>query len=97
MQTVEVNRRAELLDSALTRATLSGGRLVSRGQYEAVVEWGRKRWHVLHMILSVLTFGGWLIVWGVLGATNPLRRRVVTVDEYGRTWITNKVGEYVPY
>ena len=97
METIELNRRAELLDSALTRATLSGGRLVSRGQYEAVIEWGQKRWHVLHLILTVFTFGAWLIVWGILGATNPLRRRVVTVDEYGRMWITNRLGVYEPF
>ena len=97
METIELNRRVELLDSAVTRATLQGGRVVSRGQYEAVIETGRKKWHVLHAILTLFTLGGWLVVWLIASLMDPLRRRVVTVDEYGRTWMTNRLGVYEPF
>lgn len=41
--------------------------------------------HILHLLLTVLTFwacGGWLWVWIVVALSN--NRRVVTVDAYGR-------------
>jgi len=35
--------------------------------------------HILHLILSIVTFGFWLIVWIVLGITNSAKRpRCVT-------------------
>lgn len=35
--------------------------------------------HVLHLILSVLTVGLWVIVWAILGASNSAERTRCTV------------------
>jgi hypothetical protein len=35
--------------------------------------------HVLHLVLSVLTAGVWLVVWAILGASNSAERTRCTV------------------
>ena len=39
--------------------------------------------HILHLILSIITFGFWLIVWILMGVFGGEKRAMVTVDEYG--------------
>jgi hypothetical protein len=91
--TVSLEQRSVALDRAVSIAALSGGRMVTRGQTEAVMEFGQKPNHVLHAILSIFTCGLWLFVWLVLAAGNRVTRETLTVDEYGRSWISNS-GEW---
>lgn len=90
--TVTMEQRSVALDSAVSRASMGGGRLVSRGQTEAVFEFGEKPNHVLHAIISFLSCGLWLFVWLLIAATSSVVRRTVLVDEYGRTWISSPTG-----
>lgn len=90
--TVSMEQRALALDSAVSRASMSGGRLVSRGQTEAVFEFGQKPNHVLHAIVSFLSCGLWLFVWLFIAMVSSVVRRTIVVDEYGRTWISNSSG-----
>lgn len=48
--------------------------------------------HVLHLLLTLVTFGLWAIVWVVLAIdSRPERRHLVSVDEAGRVWVDNQL------
>jgi hypothetical protein len=60
-----------------------GARIESQGDFEAVLVKGNRPNHILHLILSLLTAGLWLIVWVLLAAFGGEERVLFTVDEYG--------------
>lgn len=89
---VSMEQRVLALDSAVSRASMGGGRLVSRGQTEAVFEYGERPNHVLHAIITIFSCGLWGLVWLIIAATSQIVRRTVVVDEYARAWISSPRG-----
>lgn len=75
-------RRAALAERLQT-FTSDGWRVESQTDFNAVLAKGNKH-HILHLILSILTAGLWLIVWGILAFTSKEHRRVLMVDENGQ-------------
>lgn len=75
--------RTAVLDRELQKRGASGWRTESRGQFQATVVKGRRPSHLLHLILSVLTLGLWLVVWLVLALLRRERRALLTVDAFG--------------
>jgi hypothetical protein len=75
--------RREILNREVTAALQQGGRIESQSDFNAVVLHGKPVNHVLHLILSVLTVGFWLIVWALLVLTNKPQRVVFSVDSDG--------------
>ena len=59
-------------------------RVESQSDYQAVLVSGKKVNHVLHLILTLLTFGLWVFVWIGLVIFGGEKRRMVSVDEYGQ-------------
>jgi hypothetical protein len=49
------------------------------------VVYGKRVNHILHLILSVLTLGVWLLVWllVVIGAATQRDRRILSLDAEG--------------
>ena len=45
---------------------------------------GRRPNHLLHLVLSVITFGIWLFVWLGIAAFGGESRFRLSVDEYGK-------------
>jgi hypothetical protein len=63
----------------------SGYRVESQTDFQAILVRGRRPNHLLHLILSVITVGLWaLFVWLPLAIFGGEKRKVITVDEYGR-------------
>jgi hypothetical protein len=52
---------------------------------------GRRLNHVLHLILTVLTLGLWLVLWSLLGLFGGEKREVLRIDEWGNPSI-EKLG-----
>lgn len=77
-----VDRKA-VLDRELMARAASGWRTESRGEFQATVVKGKRPSHLLHLVLSVLTAGVWLIVWLLVGLLGGEKRRMVTVDDDG--------------
>jgi hypothetical protein len=50
---------------------------------QVVVVMGKRPNHILHLLLSVVTFGLWLPVWFVIGVTSKVTRAVLTVHPDG--------------
>lgn len=78
-----VDTRAAL-QAALARQLRKGARVESQSDHSAVVVRGSKPNHVLHLILSVVTGGIWLVVWGWMVGVKKEHRIMVSVDGHGR-------------
>lgn len=61
-----------------------GWRVQSQTATTAQLLKGKPTNHVLHLILSLITLGIWLIVWVLVAIFAGQKQKVVTVDEYGR-------------
>ena len=72
-----------LLTVAVQREIAAGGRVEHASDTTAVLAHGARLNHVLHLLLSVFTFGLWLVVWVVLAATGAPSRVMLTVDPCG--------------
>jgi hypothetical protein len=77
--------RKALLDSALHLWGARGFRIENRSDFQATVSKGKEIRHVLHIVLSFLTGGMWLFVYIPLWLLTGIRRRMVSIDEYGNT------------
>lgn len=75
--------RKELLARTLAGQIAAGGRVESQSDFQAVVVNGKKVNHVLHLILTLVTLGFWVIIWIALAIFGGEKRSMVTVDEFG--------------
>lgn len=55
---------------------------------------GHRLNHVLHLLLSIVTLGLWLIVWILLASFGGETRWLVKVDEYGNVSGLSKMRTY---
>lgn len=77
-------QRAAALERYVLSAGQQGWRVQSQTATTAQLLKGKPTNHVLHLILSIITLGLWLIVWVLVTIFAGQKQRVVTVDEYGR-------------
>ena len=75
--------RRVILARTLQSQIVQGGRIESQSDFQAVVVTGQRINHVLHLILTLVTFGLWGIVWIVMAFIGGEKRSVVSVDEFG--------------
>jgi hypothetical protein len=76
--------RKQMLDRAIGVKIGEGGQMEHRvGDYEAVVKTGSKPNHVLHLVLTIFTFGLWGIVWLILAMGTHERVSTMSVDGHG--------------
>ena len=80
---ISSDHRKELLAQAVTRYVVEGFRVEAQGDYHAVFVEGRPVNHVLHLLLSILTVGIWILVWILLAVFGGEARQMVNVDEFG--------------
>ena len=64
-------------------AISKGWIIESQGQYHAVIVDGEKINHVLHLLVSVITVGLWIVVWIVLAVFGGQQRLMIYVNEQG--------------
>lgn len=77
------DQRKANLDAALSRYGAAGWRIENRSDFQATIAKGKETSHLLHFFLSVFTLGIWLILWLGLGIVGGIRRRLISVDDYG--------------
>ncbi len=77
----EVRKRN--LAQALQREVVAGYRVESQTDINAVLVKGKNVNHILHLILSLITFGIWLFVWPLVWYFNREQRLILNVDDYG--------------
>lgn len=78
-------RKAKLADRVAIMVNTEGYRVESQTDYQAVMVKGKPVNNVLHLILTLVTLGLWLLVWLPLLAFGGEKRKIVSIDEYGNT------------
>lgn len=84
-QPISDMERRQILHNALVMETTQGNRVAWVGVHEAHV-WRMppKTNHLIHLLLTLFTFGLWLIVWLIVALTEPAPQLVgVAVDASG--------------
>jgi hypothetical protein len=74
--------RRGALDGAVRRALEKGARLESRADYSAVLVVANRPNHGLHLVLSIVTLGIWLLTWLLIVRRGDEARIEVSVDEH---------------
>lgn len=82
------DERKEALARTIANQVASGARVESQSDYQAVLVKGGKINHILHLILTVLTAGFWVIVWVALALLGGEKRSIVACDEWGNVSIS---------
>lgn len=75
-------RRARL-DAAVANTVSGGWRVESRTDYQAVLVRGKNHSHLLHLVLTLVTLGLWLLVWIPLAIFGGEKRATMSVDAAG--------------
>lgn len=84
-KTAEV--RKELLAKAIQTQVVSGSRIESQSDFQAILIKGHRVNHALHAIVGLFTLGTWWLVWLILVIAGGEKRHIVSVDEYGNTLV----------
>lgn len=74
----------EALDARIAHWIKWGYRVESQSPTQAVLVTGRRPNHILHVILSVITLGLWLIVWFLVATFSGEKRKTISVSADGR-------------
>lgn len=77
--TTTTDTRKQELDQLLGGFMSQGWRIESRTEYQAVIVKGHRPNHILHMILTLVTLGIWVLVWGAIVAFGGEQRKIVSV------------------
>jgi hypothetical protein len=67
----------------IANVSAQGYRVESQQDYQAVIVRGKPINHPLHIIVSILTAGIWLIGYAVIAVTEGEKREIIQVDEWG--------------
>jgi cytochrome b len=90
MSTLDLRDRQAILASEVARQVATGARVQVQTDYMATIVRGRRPNHLLHVILSIVTFGVWfLLVYIPVLIFAGEKWSTVTVDEYGNLHVTN--------
>ena len=84
-QPATANERKYQLAMAVQRHVtgFDGWRVESQTDFQTVLVKGRTPTHLLHFILSCITFGFWIPVWVFVTFMQRRQAMVLTVDEFG--------------
>jgi len=77
-------RKAILAQAVAENVTLHRARVESQTDFQAVLVRGHRINHLLHLILTLLTCGVWVVVWVAMFAFAGEKRFSIRVDEYGQ-------------
>lgn len=80
--------RPRALATSIRSHVAQGWRVESQTSTDAILVRGRGCNHVLHLILTVLTFGFWAPIWLVMWYVAREQRLSVSVDDYGNTLVS---------
>lgn len=71
------------MDETVAAMVRRGWRIESQLPTQTVVAYGKPVNHILHLLLSIVTAGLWLIIWLTIGLTGGVQRRAIYLDADG--------------
>lgn len=77
------DQRKRALSQAVNNRVAGGYRVQSQTDTDAILVKGKPTNHILHLILSLVTFGFWFLVWPIIWLINKETRLILSVDDYG--------------
>lgn len=80
---IELEVRQKILQEQIMAHAAKGWTVLSQTQTQASLSKGKDTNHVLHLILSLITFGLWIPVWIVVTIAAGKKTRLITVNEQG--------------
>lgn len=78
-----IDTKRALSNAVASECARGGWRVESQTDVNAILAKGKRTSHGLHIFLSFITLGFWLLVWPVVWWLNREQRLVLQVDEYG--------------
>ena len=84
-QRKSADERKEAVGRAIHTQVAQGARVESQGDYQGILVKGHRPNHVLHLVLTLVTFGLWGFVWLAAAVFGGEKRTSVNVDEWGNT------------
>ena len=84
------SERKSILEKQIIFYASAGWSLETQTEFAAVMSSGKRLNHILHLLLSVVTLGFWLIIWLFLLMVNRITKKTIRVDKFGNTSIQNR-------
>jgi hypothetical protein len=84
------SERKSILEKQIIFYASAGWSLETQTEFAAVMSSGKRLNHILHLLLSVVTLGFWLIIWLFLLMVNRITKKTISVDKFGNTSIQNR-------
>ena len=82
------DERKAALARTVSQHLAGGWRVESQSDYQVVLAKGKRVGHGLHLFLSIITLGLWVLVWIALVLLHREQRKVLAVDEYGHVGVS---------
>lgn len=82
-----LEERQAILERTVAKEASHGWRIQSQSSTQASLVKGKPTSHLLHLILTIITLGAWLIVWILLVIFGGQKTKVITVDDRGNASI----------
>jgi hypothetical protein len=80
---LSADQRKGTLDRTLQVQETQGWRIETRSDFQATIATGKPLNNKLHLLVTIFTLGVWGIVWASLAISGGVKRRMITIDEYG--------------
>ena len=77
------DERKDIIGRQVSMMAAQGMRVESQSDFQVILLKGKPVNHILHLILTIITFGLWGIVWIALSFLGGEKRQIVSVDEFG--------------
>lgn len=78
-----LDERKAILAQQIQMAVARGGRIQSQSDSIVVIMHGKPVNHMLHLFITLITSGIWLIGWIIVAMKGGEKREMITVDEFG--------------
>jgi len=85
MDKASENEKANKLALAISTEVSKGWRVESQSQIQAILVKGKPINNTLHIVFSVITLGGWLLIYVPILLVNRRQTKIIRVDEFGNT------------
>jgi hypothetical protein len=85
MDKASESEKANKLALAISTEVSKGWRVESQSQIQAVLAKGKPINNTLHIVFTVLTLGGWLLIYVPILLVNRRQTKIIRVDEFGNT------------
>lgn len=81
------DERKAILEKRIIEFIALGWTVEHKSDFDVVIKTGKRPNHILHLLLSLVSFGFWLPVWLLLSISMGKRLQRISIDEFGNSLI----------